>query len=206
MLENCSLFASLGYEICLSGDVNGLCVRKCDFTGNTILSVDKQSYNSGRLRQFIEATELTVVNSLVCCKGLFTRILNDQRSTINCVLLSKQLANNVNSVFILEDGQYVLHSDHVIISTCLCNTDTKETKTMSKSKDRFFWKITDDTDWDSFQNYLESSFTADWVNKNNDINTLWSFWKTKVNGAAESVILNILKSKKLSKFLGQGFR
>jgi hypothetical protein len=48
---------------------------------------------------------------------------------------------------------------------------------MSKSKDRFFWKITDDTDWDSFQNYLESSFTADWVNKNNDINTLWSFWK-----------------------------
>jgi hypothetical protein len=56
-------------------------VRKCDFTGNTILSVDKQSYNGGRLRQFIEVTELTVVNSLVCCKGLFTRILNDQRST-----------------------------------------------------------------------------------------------------------------------------
>ena len=126
-----------------------------------------------------------VVNSLVCCKDLFTRILNDQRSTIDCVLLSKQLANNVNSVCIDEDGQYDLHSDHVKISTCLCNTDTKETKTMSKSKDRFFWKITDDTDWDSFQNYLESSFTADWVNKNNDINTLWSFWKTKVNGAAE---------------------
>jgi hypothetical protein len=77
---------------------------------------------------------------------------------------------------------------------------------MSKSKDRFFWKITDDTDWDSFQNYLESSFIADWVNKNNDINTLWSFWKTKVNGAAESVIPKILKSKKLSKFLGQGLR
>jgi hypothetical protein len=56
---------------------------------------------------------------------------------------------------------------------------------MSKSKDRFFCKITDDTDWDSFQNYLESSFTADWVNKNNDNNTLWSFWKTKVNGVAE---------------------
>jgi hypothetical protein len=75
LLENCSLFASLGYEICLSGDFNGRCVRKCDFTGNTILSVDKQNYNGGRLRQFIEATELTVVNSLVCCKGLFTRIL-----------------------------------------------------------------------------------------------------------------------------------
>ena len=73
------------------------------------------------------------------------------------MLLSKQLANNVNSVFIDEDGQYDLHSDHVIISTCLCNTDTKETKTMSTSKDRLFWKITDDTDWDSFQNYLESS-------------------------------------------------
>jgi hypothetical protein len=46
---------------------------------------------------------------------------------------------------------------------------------MSTSKDRLFWKITDDTDWDSFQNYLESSFIADWVNKNNDINTLWSY-------------------------------
>lgn len=138
LLENCSLFASLGYEICLSGDFNGRCVRKCDFTGNTILSVDKQSYNGGRLRQFIEVTELTVVNSLVCCKGLFTRILNDQRSTIDYVLLSKQLANNVNSIFIDEDGQYDIHSEHVIISTCLCNTDTKETKTMSKNTDRFF--------------------------------------------------------------------
>ena len=64
---------------------------------------------------------------------------------------------------------------------------------MSKSKDRFFWKITDDTDWDSFQNYLESSFTTDWVNNNNDINTLWSFWKTKVNVAAESVIRKTLE-------------
>jgi hypothetical protein len=100
------LLASLGYEICLSGDFNGRCVRKCDFTGNTILSVGKQSYNGGRLRQFIEATELTVVNSLVCCEGLFTRILNDQRSTIDYVLLSKQLANNVRSVCIDEDGQY----------------------------------------------------------------------------------------------------
>jgi hypothetical protein len=66
---------------------------------------------------------------------------------------------------------------------------------MSKSKDRFFWKITDDTDWESFQNNLESSFTADWANKNNDINTLWSFWKTKVNGAAESVIRKIPRVK-----------
>ena len=82
----------------------------------------------------------------------------------------------------------------------MCNTDTKETKTMSKSKDRFFWKITDVTDWDSFQNYLESSFTADWVNKNNDINTLWSFWKTNVNGAAESVIRKIPRVKNYRNF------
>ena len=71
---------------------------------------------------------------------------------------------------------------------------------MSKSKDRFFWKITDDTDWDSFQNYLESSFTADWVNTNNDINTLWSFQKTKVNGAAESVIRKIPRGKNYRNF------
>jgi hypothetical protein len=77
---------------------------------------------------------------------------------------------------------------------------------MSKRKDRSFWKITDDTDWDSFQNYLESSFTADWANENNDINTLWSFWKTKVNGAAEQVIQKIPRVKKISKFLRQGLK
>jgi hypothetical protein len=77
---------------------------------------------------------------------------------------------------------------------------------MSKNKDRFFWKITDDTDWDSFQNYLESLFTAYWVNTNNDINTLWSFWKTKVNGAAGSVTRKIPRVKHYRNFCHKDLR
>jgi hypothetical protein len=50
------------------------------------------------------------------CAGFFTRIVNDQKSAIDYILLSKIMCKNVDSVFIDESGKYDLHSDHVILS------------------------------------------------------------------------------------------
>lgn len=109
------MFQSLGYEICLTSDFNGRCLSKCEFTNKTILTEVKQSYNGVRLRQFTEAANLIIANSLDCCKGFFTRILNDQKSAIDNVLFSENLCRYVKSVDIDESGNYFSNSDHVIV-------------------------------------------------------------------------------------------
>jgi hypothetical protein len=60
--------------------------------------------------RFIDASDLTILNTLGCCSGLFTRILNNQRSAIDYILMSKEMAQNVKSVFIEEEGKYDLHN------------------------------------------------------------------------------------------------
>jgi hypothetical protein len=52
--------------------------------------------------RFIDASDLTILNTLGCCSGLFTRILNNQKSAIDYILMSKEMAQNVKSVFIDE--------------------------------------------------------------------------------------------------------
>ena len=79
------------------GDFNGNCTDKCPFTSKTILK--KQcSYNGDRLLRFIEASELSVVNTLECCYGFYSRILNNQRSAIDYILMSKELIHKVDQL------------------------------------------------------------------------------------------------------------
>ena len=62
--ENCSLFNSLCYEICLTGDFKCRCLSKCEYSGKTVLADIKQRYNGVKLSQFVEAANLTIANSL----------------------------------------------------------------------------------------------------------------------------------------------
>ena len=87
LLENCPFFHSKGYEICLTGDFNGRCLGKCEFTDKTVSSENKQSYNGVRLLQFTDAAELSIANSMNCSEGFFTRIVNDRKSAIDYIAL-----------------------------------------------------------------------------------------------------------------------
>jgi exonuclease III len=116
LLENITNFNNLGYNIILMGDFNGRCVDVCPHTGKTILKT-VSLYNGERLLRFIDASDLTILNTLGCCSGLFTRILNNQRSTIDYIFMSNEMAQNVKSVFIDEEGKYDLHSDHIFRPT-----------------------------------------------------------------------------------------
>ena len=201
LLENCSLFRSCGYEVCLTGDFNGRCLDKCELTGETILSTKTNSYNGVRSLQFVEATALTVANSVDCCQGFFTRILNNQKSAIDYILLSKDMADTVCTMYIDEEGHFDLHSDHVILSIKLKKLDDHRKKSCDVDN-RSFWKITDTTDWEFFCKNLVSNFNENWSGDSNDINEIWSIWKEKVNRAAELVIKKVPMVKKLSEFLG----
>ena len=112
LLENCSVFQSHGYETCLTGILMVKAYCQCEFTGKSLFCKDNQNYNGIRLLQFSEASELDIVNTFNCCDGFYTRILNDQSSAIDYVLMSKGLSTNVSSVLIDEKGVLDLNSDH----------------------------------------------------------------------------------------------
>jgi hypothetical protein len=58
----------------------------------------------------------SIIDIIFPCFPYRIYILNNQRSAIDYMLMSKEMAQNVKSVFIDEEGKYDLHSDHVIIS------------------------------------------------------------------------------------------
>jgi hypothetical protein len=58
----------------------------------------------------IDASELCLVNTMPCCKGIYTRILNNQRSTIDYILLSDNLSRQVKSAAIDDKGSLDLNS------------------------------------------------------------------------------------------------
>ena len=139
------------YETCLTGDFNGKSLRQCEYTGKSLLCKDNQSYNGIRLLQFSEASELDIVNTFNCCDGFYTRILNDQRSAIDYVLMSKGFSTNVSSDLIDEKGVFDLNSNHFIISVKLREITQILKKQDSYSCIKHFWKFTDDTDWELFR-------------------------------------------------------
>ena len=111
------------------------------------------SFNGNKLRQFIDVSDLLAVNCLPVCEGLYTRILNNQWSAIDYVLLSENLSRNVTRVLIDENGIFDLHSDHVIIRTEL-KTNLRKIENKHK-KPAFIWEINNKTDWDIFQKTLK---------------------------------------------------
>jgi hypothetical protein len=186
------------------GYFNGKSLRQCEFTGKSLLCKDNQSYNGIRLLQFSEASELDIVNTFNCCDGFYTRILNDQRSAIDYVLMSKGLSTNVSSVLIDEKGVFDLNSDHVIISVKLREITQILKKQDSYSSIKHFWKFTDDTDWELFRCNLKDNFQDNWANVSNNVNDIWETWKYIVNTAAESVARKVPKVKNYKNIWDKG--
>ena len=94
LLKNTTDLQALGYEVAIMGDFNGRCLQKCEFSSINILH-KLPSYNGKRLLQFTEASQLIIANTHKCCEGHYTRILNDQRSAIDYILLSNGLVDHV---------------------------------------------------------------------------------------------------------------
>ncbi|VDI73960.1 Hypothetical predicted protein [Mytilus galloprovincialis] len=139
LLDETSRLNAMGYEILLMGDFNGRCVGVCEHTGkNKLCSLP--SYNGSRLLQFIDASQMIVANTMNCCTGHFTRILNNQRSAIDYVFLTKSLSENVSSVVIDDSGRFDLHSDHVLIRLTLICKPIVQKKTQNE---KCVWKIND---------------------------------------------------------------
>ena len=184
LLENTTSFHELGYEVILMGDFNGRCVSTCPFSTRNIPYVFP-SYNGKRLTQFIEVSELSLINTMSCCRGLFTRIMNNQRSTLDYILVSDNLAKQVISAFIDDVGSFDLHSDHVVFTLKLKANE----KVKIERKSQLTWKLNDNTDWESFQKLLHTEL-VNWsiLKFSGNIDDAWLDWKHRVSQAAENSI------------------
>jgi hypothetical protein len=111
--------------------------------------------------------------------------MNNQRSTIDYILLSDNLTRQVKSATIDDDGSLDLNSDHVVFTISLLKTHLKR----NKVKDKIKLKLSHNTDWDSFQEFICDQFNS-WnaQNVNRNIEAIWNDWLNKVIMAAESTI------------------
>ena len=184
LLENITQFNNMGYNIVLMGDFNGRCLDSCPFTSKNVIS-ESPSYNGSRLLQFVEACDLCITNTLSCCKGLYTRILNNQRSAIDYILMSKDFSSCVEQIIIDEDDSFDLHSDHVVLSVTMTSSITK---CYNKADSVLKWKIDGQTDWGAFQKCLENVFESTPLVSCDDINKVWTHWTNNVNNAANAAI------------------
>ena len=57
---------------------------------------------------------ISVMNTLECCNGFYFRILNNQSSSIDYILMSNELIHKVEQVFIDEEGKHVIISIKII--------------------------------------------------------------------------------------------
>jgi hypothetical protein len=137
---------------------------------------------------FIDASDLTILNTFGCCSGLFTRILSNQRSAIDYILMSKEMAQNVKSVFIDEEGKYDLHSDHAIISAELGLNNISINCNDPKWELVLKWKINDNSDWEAFQTYLKKAFGLSPLPVCNNVNTIWETWKNNIDNTANHIV------------------
>jgi len=160
------------------------------------INLKLNSYNGNRLHQFVKASELRAANCLKCCDGLYTRILNNQKSTIDYVLLSNNLSENVTQVLINEHGTFDLHSDQVIIRL---NIKVNGTENKLKPEPKYIWKINDLTDWDSVRDTLQKHLEiyGNEINSTSDINEIWSQWKSCIDKYASE---SIGKAKKTDRY------
>jgi hypothetical protein len=107
--------------------------------------------------QFVEASELKLATCLSFCNGFFTRILNNQMSAIDYVLLSNDICSGVKRVTIDEEGLFDIHSDHIIIRIVFNTGLIQRGNKKVVSGPQFYWKINEETDWPMLQECLKIS-------------------------------------------------
>ena len=137
---------------------------------------------------------------------MLTRIQGDQRSCLDYVLVSDNLKKWISSVFIDEEGELDLYSDHVIVRTVF---KPRVYIKSNVSRPDFIWKVNDSTDWEIFKSSLQLEFDdLSFINDNKgNVDSIWELWKSKVNRVAEKTIGRTKRVKNfrfLSKTQGDG--
>ena len=129
---------------------------------------------------------ISVMNTLECCNSFYSRILNNQRSAIDYILMSNELIHKVDEVFIDEEGKYVI----IIIKIIYRKGGNKnKTPKINQRENYMKCRIQNNTNWEDFQKCLNEEFSRNNLPVNsNDMHIIWETWKTNINKAATNAL------------------
>ena len=150
-------YISQGAKVLLLGDFNAKIGHP---TGGPI------TRNGQFLLDIIHQNNLTVINQTNKCQGVWTRVQKSsnpgtppQQSVIDFAIVSQDLFDSVQSMIIDEEGHLKLQtrklsqSDHNTITISL---KLSKLPTIPHTAKTYKWKINDNTNWEAFQNSLET--------------------------------------------------
>ena len=89
-----------------------------DFNGHLHVLDEKEDDTNGlMINKWSEEYDLHILNLDQRCKGTYTRIRNDQKTTVDYILVNKKIFDMVEEIEIDEDRQIMDGSDHVVMHT-----------------------------------------------------------------------------------------
>ena len=138
------------------GDFNTRVGELPGLSGNT---PDTNS-NYPMFMNFITQVNMTIINTLPCARGLFTRFMNNSgapgtKSLLDYGLVDNDHVHSVTSFVIDEDARYSAGSDHALLQ-CVIEVEDRPKVSWSYSE-AIHYNITDKTDYKEYISSLENA-------------------------------------------------
>ena len=143
--------------------------------------------NGQLLMNFTMQNGLTTMNTSTKCEGIWTRVnpnTPSERSVIDYVLTTPQLANATQNMVIDEEGHFRLHSrsktsDH---NTITLTIKLGQLPKIPKDDTKYRWNLSDNTDWEAFQHQISAAPDVF------DPNITYDVWSDIIIKAAQKTI------------------
>ncbi len=120
------------------------------------------------LRRFVRANDFYIANRSPHCMGLWTRTENDSRSVLDYILLDETLAPQIKSVFVDENKERNLFSDHCLVwADLFCSLPVRNSKRTGGS-----WRIPSKHQLVLFRQFLDDALKAYVENEARDLSVL----------------------------------
>ena len=129
-----------GWEVCIMGDFN--------------VNIFKPSSMEKHFQDWVLSENMILANTLMSCQGRFTRQQGQERSVTDYIIIGEELEPITPCMFIDEDGQFDMVSDHNLMWIDL-NLKGYVSSTRAV---HFKWNKTESTDWPEFQSECEKAF------------------------------------------------
>ena len=148
---------------------------------------NKMSRNGRIMHNFIEDTNLNVMNSSTKCEGKWTWTSRNKKSIIDYVLMSTEAAGYTNKIIIDEEGSLKPNgknqTDH---NSILIDVSIPVQRITPPTKK--IWKINNNTNWEMYQEYLtQTHITTNKSQQANVTNQHQALVKQLTNAALQSI-------------------
>ena len=152
------------YNVVLVGDFNG---RIGNSSEGVVNGDPVQNANGVRLLNFTRRNNLVILNRENLCTGIWTRMFDKQRSTIDYFLIESANVRSAVNMTIHDEGTNETDSDHNWMDMKLELKETAKIDRSPKAQKKFKprWRINEKTDWEKFELEMDKVFSKEFKGK-----------------------------------------